>query len=199
MFSSTRIVNTYTLLRENRATGEMAQDYLLAVAPPGVDMQSEEDYLAEQRKMFVGGRIADGGDPAQAAIDAMREWPGAPRAAAVRRWRARLLWFVAADIHGDVLRRSVPFQWPADPRAERLYQIRLTPDGIPDLVPESNPRFPDARVNPDACLVTKSDDPKVVATWWWSLEYGGFPREAVVQMYRIDENGERVFLTRTEG
>lgn len=201
---SSRIVGRWRLERMNKATGEFKQDWLLAVVPPGMPIIPEPEFIESERKAYVAAAMQGASDPAGAAIQAMAIWSqggskgASPAAAAVRRWRARHLWYVAADRFGDELRRALPFQWPADPVAEGLFQIRLTPDGRPDLVPEADERYPDATVNPDACLVTRSDDPMVVARWWWAFHFGGFPREVEVKMY-VNQDGERVHLTRTEG
>ena len=90
-------------------------------------------------------------------------------------WRRNFDYYVAADEDGQELLREEPFRFPASAMREGLMQARFFPDGIPDVLPFPDERFPDADIDPTRCQVTQSQDPVKIATWWWTWNYGGFP------------------------
>ena len=178
MIAPDRIVRTYTMSRKDARPG-----YLLAVVPPhDTPPPTLEAWVAREKRSWIesqlGARMGSVDAVVEFTLHVERLWQArpAPRSlspleAAEKRWRSRLWWYVAEDLEGQVLLRSQPFTFPADPRAEGLYQERLMPDGIKDVLGAS-----------EYTLVTTSDDPAVVARWWWAFYHGNFPRKAVVRM-----------------
>jgi hypothetical protein len=194
-----RIVKRLHKARRNKDTGETYEGYVLGVVPDGLPLPpAERAYLEAERERYVQQQIDRLGSSALVALDAVKRWEQpigmqpSPKDAALMRYRVQLRWYVAADRDGQRLLRDEPFLFPASAVSEGLVRTLLFPDGIPDM-------FPGVSAEKDAKLaVTSSQDPSVVAGWWWTWNHTNYPHVQLQKMMVVDPDGSKRMLPRTE-
>lgn len=190
-----RIVNRIKCTRRHPKTGERVEGWVIGVAPDGVPIPpAYQEFRKPLFQAHLEATVSTMGLTEEAISAARRTFD---EAGTQSRWRAGLDFYVAADPDGKKLLRDEPFRYPASAMREGLMQARFFPDGFPDILPEPDARFPDANVDPTNCQVTKSQDPAVVARWWWTWHHGGFPHWKAVQM-RDGSKEDSPLLTRTD-